>query len=476
MRAHGDQVVDQHAEIGLVAPRPPGGFPLGAASGVDARQQALGAGFLVTRRAVDLTGEEQVVDKFGFQRVLQITWIEEIVLDGVAGPGDMGVFQSGDRAHDLQLHVERQGSGNPVRIELVGIQAFGLDEHLVAGLVGETVDLVLDRRAVARPHAFDHAGIHRRTVEIGEDDLVGPLVGMRDMAIDLARMLFAAAQIRHHRQRRVAGLWLEPGEIDTLGIDTRRRPGLQPIDTERQRTQTFGQRVGRRIAGATAGMMVQPDVDHASQEGTGTQHHGIRHEADAGLGPDTDDGVVFHNQIVDALLEQSEISLVFQDAANRGLVSHAIRLGSSGANRRPLAGIEHTKLDAGQVGCLCHGTTQGIDLLDQMALADPADGGIAGHLAQRLDVMRQQQGAGTATCRCQSGFGTGMTTADHDDLKTVGILHGLPHEVLETSSSNRHPTVNESRKAAQYKPPVGNRQGFSTPDCFRPSASRVITK
>jgi hypothetical protein len=57
-------------------------------------------------------------------------------------------------APDCQLHIERQAGGNAVGVEFVGLQAFGLDEDLVRILVGEAVDLVFDRRAVARADAL----------------------------------------------------------------------------------------------------------------------------------------------------------------------------------------------------------------------------------------------------------------------------------------------------------------------------------
>ena len=58
-----------------------------------------------------------------------------------------------------------------------------------------------------------------------------------------------------------------------------------------------------------------------------------------------------------------------------------------------------------------------VDLLDQMTLADAADGRIAAHLPQRLDVVRQQQGALAHARSRQRGLGAGMAAADHDDAE-----------------------------------------------------------
>src|SRR5215472_8942743 len=101
----------------------------------------------------------------------------------------MRVLESLDRAHELQLDVERQRRGDAVRIDLGGIQAFRFDEDLVRGFLGEAHDFVFDRGAVARADALDLAGIQRRAVERTADDLVRALARVCYPATDLARMV-----------------------------------------------------------------------------------------------------------------------------------------------------------------------------------------------------------------------------------------------------------------------------------------------
>ena len=66
-----------------------------------------------------------------------------------------------------------------------------------------------------------------------------------------------------------------------------------------------------------------------------------------------------------------------------------------------------------------HRAAQRVDLLDQMALADAADRGIAGHLAERLDVVGQQQRARAHARGGQRGLGAGVAAADDDDVVAV---------------------------------------------------------
>src|SRR3546814_11369548 len=98
----------------------------------------------------------------------------------------------------------------------------------MAGLVGKTMVLVFDRRAVARADAFDHAGIHRRTIEVGGNDLVRSRVGVSDPAADLRRVLLTIAHERHHRQRCVARLLGHKRKILGMTLDTWRPSGLLP--------------------------------------------------------------------------------------------------------------------------------------------------------------------------------------------------------------------------------------------------------
>ena len=69
-------------------------------------------------------------------------------------------------------------------------QPFRFQKDLVRILVGETVNLVLDGRAIARPDALNDPGEQRRTVQTAPDELVGAFVGMSDPAGDLRRMFF----------------------------------------------------------------------------------------------------------------------------------------------------------------------------------------------------------------------------------------------------------------------------------------------
>src|SRR6266850_4291188 len=104
--APGNQVVDQDAKVGLVASGPPRRLVLRAQRRIQAGEQALRRGFFVTRRAIDLAGEIESLQRLRFERGVEIPRVEIVVLDCVAGPYEVRFLQAPDRMHKIQLHVE----------------------------------------------------------------------------------------------------------------------------------------------------------------------------------------------------------------------------------------------------------------------------------------------------------------------------------------------------------------------------------
>ena len=64
-------------------------------------------------------------------------------------------------------------------------------------------------------------------------------------------------------------------------------------------------------------------------------------------------------------------------------------------NRRTLAAIQHTVLNAGLVGGDTHFATQCVDFSHQMAFAGAANGGIAGHIAHGIHIDGKKNGVTT---------------------------------------------------------------------------------
>jgi hypothetical protein len=241
---------------------------------------------------------------------------------------------------------------------------------------------------------------------------------MRDPAGSLCWVLLRTPEKRKHRNRvQIARLFRQAREIDRAAVDTRRRSGLQPALRQLQFLQPRCQREGRRIAGATRRIVLQPDVDQAVQKRAGRQDHRLRAEADSRFGHDAGDAVARDLEIVDGLLKEAEIGLVLESSANRAPIEDAVRLRAGRANGGALRTVQNAELDSRFVRCRRHRAVESIDFLDQMPLADPADRRIAGHLPKRLDRMRDQQRS-CAHPRCgERGLGACVAAADDDDFE-----------------------------------------------------------
>ncbi len=202
-------------------------------------------------------------------------------------------------------------------------------------------------------------------------------------------MLFALPEKGKYRRRVIAILPRQPVEGNRPAIDARRRAGFQTPDAKRQGVKFRRQIIRCRIAGPTAGVVFKADMNAPGQKGTAGQHHGGCAKGQAHLRDHANHPRLLDQQIRHRLLKQTQTGLIFQFLPDKLFVERTIGLGAGGAHRRPLAGVEYTKLNPGMIDSLGHDPTQSVDFLDQMAFADAADGRIAAHLSQGVDVLRQ---------------------------------------------------------------------------------------
>src|SRR6185312_2360839 len=104
-------------------------------------------------------------------------------------------------------------------------------------------------------------------------------------------------------------------------------------------------------------------------------------------------------------------------------VQHPVGLGARAAHGGALGAVQQLEIDAGRVGGTTHDAVQRIDLPYQVALADTADGWIAGHLPDCFQPVGQQQGARTHTGRCRRRLAPGVPAAHHHNVKSL-VHHG----------------------------------------------------
>ena len=157
-------------------------------------------------------------------------------------------------------------------------------------------------------------------------------------------------------------------------------------------------------------------MDQPAQERAGRQHDSAgRNHAPIGQ-PDTRDALL-DNEIVDLRFDHGQIRGLADRLLHRRRIELAVGLGARTAHRRPLAAIEHPKLDAAGIGDAAHEAVERIDLADQVTFAEPADGGIAGHGADSGEAMGDQRRA-----RAHAGGGSrrltaGVAASDNDHVE-----------------------------------------------------------
>ena len=299
-------------------------------------------------------------------------------------------------------------------------------------LVRESHDLVLDRRAVARPGAVDLAGIERRAVQILADDAVRLGVGVDDVAGDLLDPVERLG-IRAGGERRdpfLALLDVETGEIDRTAVDARRGPGLEAHhrDAERPETvvQTFRREgiVGTRMPGDVA------DVREPAEIGPGGDHDGAAGEFAHRGGRDARDAqaavsVRLGEEPRDFALDEGEIRRLLDRVLHEGGIGAAVGLNALGADGGALRGVERAGLEGDAVGGVAHFPAHRVDLKDEVPLPGPADGGIAGHVRDGVEGEGEERGGEPGPRGSQRRLHARMPRADDDDVEVHSCMQTL---------------------------------------------------
>ncbi|MGY4283243.1 hypothetical protein ACVWXO_002463 [Bradyrhizobium sp. LM2.7] len=132
-----------------------------------------------------------------------------------------------------------------------------------------------------------------------------------------------------------------------------------------------------------------------------------------------------HDQFVGFAFDDRETYGLANGSLHRGGVELPIGLGARSANCRTLAAVKNAELDAAGIRNPAHQTVERIDLANQMALAETANGGIAGHGADGREPMRHQSRRRAHPGRRSRSLTAGVAAADHDDVEVRSLCtHG----------------------------------------------------
>ena len=141
-------------------------------------------------------------------------------------------------------------------------------------------------------------------------------------------------------------------------------------------------------------------VQDTAQERTRGQNDRATGDDVAVLGFDCTHGAGLNLNVRSSRLNDLQLRPGRELGLHGGAVKGAITLGARALNGRTFPAIEQTELDTGGICGPAHRAIQRIDFAHQMAFAEAADSGVAGHLSDTVEAVGQE-----ACSRAHSGCG-----------------------------------------------------------------------
>ncbi len=121
-----------------------------------------------------------------------------------------------------------------------------------------------------------------------------------------------------------------------------------------------------------------------------------------------------------------EAGLGFEDLAHFDAVKLLVALGARAPDGGATRGVEEAELDADGVGDFAHDAAERVDLADEVALGYAADGRVAAHLGDEVEVHGDERGLQAHARRGHGGLAAGVTGADYNDVVLFGKSHPIP--------------------------------------------------
>jgi hypothetical protein len=221
----------------------------------------------------------------------------------------------------------------------------------------------------------------------------------------------------------VGRLPVDGGPVDRAPVQARRCSGLEPAKLESEPFQRCGQPERGRLAHPSGRDLALADMDQATQKSAGRKHDRARLE-DAAIGQNHGrDLPIGYRQSGHLSLDEREVADRPQFTLHGASVELPVGLRSRATNGGSLSPVEKTKLDTGLVRHPAHDAVEGVDLSDQMALAEAADGWIARHGSDRVQPLGHKRDLGAEARGGGRSLRAGVTAADHDHVEGVDHCH-----------------------------------------------------
>ena len=133
------------------------------------------------------------------------------------------------------------------------------------------------------------------------------------------------------------------------------------------------------------------------------------------------DPPIDHDQLVGLAFDDRETFGLLDRGLHRRRIELPVRLSPGTTHSGPLPTVQDTKLDAAGIADPAHQTIESVDFTDQMAFAETADSGIAGHRADGGETVRHQSRRRTHPGSRSRGLTAGMAAANDDDVEIIPL-------------------------------------------------------
>ena len=272
--------------------------------------------------------------------------------------------------------------------------------------------------------------------------------------------------------------------VDRRAVEPGRRPGLETPKAKTQALEPLSEADRRIFAHAASGKASRPDMNHAAQKRSGRQDEGAAADSSPVGGRDPVDPAIVEQNIGGLGFDDAKIPGLADRRLHRLAVELTVGLRPRTSHGRPLGAVQDAELNAGRVGDPSHEPVEGVDLAHEMALAEAADRGIAGHCADRREGMGDEGGLRAHAGGSRRRLAAGMTAADHDYvkgtasivppslirniLKMFHVKHDLSDQVRLRFASGERPRASRRLRRA--------RMATRLAESHRPNRARTIPR
>jgi hypothetical protein len=129
-------------------------------------------------------------------------------------------------------------------------------------------------------------------------------------------------------------------------------------------------------------------VKKAAEKSASRNHDRLTGNGEANVSNDSSYQPVSCYYLRNASLLDIQSGLPFQNRFQPKLISLFIALRPWSSNARTFIRVEHPEMNSGRVGVQSHGTTECINLADDVSLRESANRRITRHLPNRIQILR----------------------------------------------------------------------------------------